>query len=126
VYKREYACKSYPTQQTQRTNKPNEQTDKLIDQQPASRLTADTRNFTSIALMIAPEMKIEPGRCVVQFPHAWRYATLAKLGYQAMGGQSIMGPKPDTMSIRVDFTHAMAAAAAGAVASVLGASRFRT
>ena len=72
--------------------------------------------------MIPVKVKIDPGRCLIQFPHARWYAAVAHLLDFSFGGQPVVGPEPDAWPIRMHLAHAVAAAAAGPIAGVLGAT----
>ena len=76
-------------------------------------------------LMIAAQMKIQPGGCLVQLPHPRRDAALDQLIGPIADRPALIGPEPYAGPIRVHLAVAVAAAAAGAVADMLGALRLR-
>ena len=75
--------------------------------------------------MISLEVKIQPGRGLVQFPHPRWDASLDHLPSSLRVDQTPIGTGPDTGTFRVHLATAVAAAAAGAVADVLGTLGFR-
>jgi hypothetical protein len=75
--------------------------------------------------MIFSQMEIDPGRGFVQFPHPRRNVVPHKAGKLVGMFQPSIGPNPDTLFFRVNLTGSFPAPATGAVAGVLGTSRFR-
>ncbi len=76
-------------------------------------------------LMIAAEMKIQPGGCLVQLPHPRRDASLNHLIGLIAARPALIGPEPYAGPIRVHLALPVTATAAGAVADMLGALGLR-
>ena len=83
-------------------------------------------NVAAGALVVTPKVKIEPTRCLVERPIAGSDKCVGHLRRPACRRQAVVYPHPDTGAIRVYLAAAVAAAAAGPVANVLGALTFRT
>ena len=62
---------------------------------------------------------------MVQFPHAWRHAVAEHLVGAANGIPTSISPDPDAQLFGADFTHLVAAAAAGPIACMLRAPGLR-
>lgn len=75
--------------------------------------------------MISLEVKIQPGRGLVQFPHPRRDASVDHLPGSLRIDQAPIGTGPDTRTFREHLATTVAAAAAGAIADVLGTLGFR-
>ena len=87
---------------------------------------ASLGNHTGCRLMVAPQVKIEPGRALIEFPHA-RWNTALDHGVAPAGmRQASVRPHPNAIALRIDFTLAAVASATGAVAHVFGAPGLRT
>ena len=71
--------------------------------------------------MVTPQVKIEPRRALIEFPHSRRNTALDHGVASAGMRQATVRPHPDAVSIRIDFALAAAASATGAVAHVFGA-----
>ena len=80
---------------------------------------------TDLSLMVFTQMEIGPGGGFVQLPHPWRNLVLHKAGKPVGMFQPSMGPNPDALLFRVYFTGSFPAPTTGAVAGMLGTSRFR-
>lgn len=75
--------------------------------------------------MVPLAVEIEPGRGLIQFPHARGDAVVDEgVGFAVMG-QAVVGPLPDAGAVREHFAAPAVAAAAGAVSGVFGAVGFR-
>ncbi len=77
------------------------------------------------ALVVPAQVKVYPGRGVVEFPHARGHTPRMQLTLFSSRGQAIVGPVPDAVSVRVYLAHAAPTAPAGPVARMLRAPRFR-
>ena len=71
--------------------------------------------------MVAVQVKIDPGRGFIQLPVSGGHRFFHKGGQFTRMIQAIVCPDPYAIFVRVDLTGAAPAAAAGAVAGMLGA-----
>jgi hypothetical protein len=71
--------------------------------------------------VVSSEMEVEPGGCLIEFPHAGWNASSSQLGPLTSGGEPIVGPHPDARPVRVDLASAMPTASARPVPDMFGA-----
>jgi len=76
--------------------------------------------------MVTPQMKIEPTRCLVEFPVAGSNECAGHLLRPTHRRQAVVNPHPDARAIRVYLAATVAAAAASPVANMLGTLTFGT
>ena len=67
-------------------------------------------------------MEVEPGGCVIQFPHARGNTPVAHFPSPFLGCQTVVGSEPNAWAVRVYLAHPLVATAAGAVTGVFGAA----
>ena len=78
------------------------------------------RQCGSGALVIAPKMKVDPGRRLIQFPHTRWHAAAHHFLDILCRRQTSIGTIPNTQPIRVNFAPTVPASATGTVADMLG------
>ncbi len=75
--------------------------------------------------MIFSQVKVNPGRGIVQLPHPWGDKVPAQGMAHSTIFEPIMHPHPDTFFIGMHFAKAIPATAAGTVPGMFGAPRLR-
>jgi hypothetical protein len=78
-----------------------------------------------LLLMVPSQMKIDPGRGIIQFPHPGRHKILCQGMSLLAVLQADIGPDPYALPVRVHLAESVPGTAAGPVPDVLGTAGFR-